>query len=103
MKIENNEETLAIIDRFFEVLDRLKEDGIIRGVQTFTTRYNINRWNLLCMRKEPQLCGGFRVHWLSALVRDYKVNPYFLLLGEGGIYMPGFTPEIIQKLQINCK
>lgn len=103
MNANRDQQTIEIVTRFFSVLDRLKQDGVIRGIQTFTTRYNIGRWNFITMRNNPEQCGAFRVHWLAVLVRDYKINPYYLLLGEGSVYIPGFTPEIVRKLQENCK
>lgn len=102
MKIENNEDTLAIIQRFFDAIEHLKKDGIIGGVKTVTERYGINRWNLLTMKKDPKLCGAFRSAWLSYIVRDYKVSPYWLLLGDGDFYASGFDAEIVKKLNGNC-
>ena len=39
-------ESQAIVKRFFAALYRLKDDKKIRGQQTFTREYDINRWNL---------------------------------------------------------
>lgn len=38
--------TVAIVHRFFEVLDLLKQRRTIRGKKTFCDRYGINRWNM---------------------------------------------------------
>lgn len=35
-----------IVGRFFEALQILKADKVIRGKKTFTDLYDINRWNL---------------------------------------------------------
>lgn len=102
MKIENNEDTIAIVTRFFDAIERLKTDKVIRGLQTYTRRYDINRRNLAALRTDDEARGRFRPSWLSYLVRDYKVNPYWLLLGEGDFYISGFSPEIVKKLQEDC-
>lgn len=103
MKIENNEDTIKIIGRFFEAIDHLRDDKIIGGLKTITERYGMNRWNTITMRKDASLCGAFRSAWLAYLVRDYKISPFWLLLGEGDFYQTGFNAEIVKKLQINCK
>lgn len=78
-------ESQQIVRRFFEALYRLKADRKIRGKQTFTSEYGINRWNLNTLEKEP--CRDiFQVAWLSFLVRDYGVSPTWLLTGFGDFY-----------------
>lgn len=102
MNTELNKDTLEVTNRFFSAIDRLKADKVIRGTKTFTTRYGISRWNFLTMKKEPALRSQFRAAWLAYLVRDYGVNPYWLLLGTGDFYAPGFNAELSKKLQIDC-
>ena len=75
-----------IVLRFFEALNRLKEDKVIRGKKTFTERYGINRWNMNTLEKEPDR-DIFQVAWLTYLVRDYNVSPKWLLTGEGEFYI----------------
>ena len=78
-------ESQAIIRRFFEALYALKARKDIRGKQTFTNQYGINRWNLNTLEKEPER-DIFQVSWLSFLVRDYGVSPMWLLTGFGDFY-----------------
>lgn len=80
-----NPESQAIVRRFFEALYRLKADRKIRGKQTFTRQYGINRWNLNSLEKEPER-DIFQVSWLSFLVRDYDVSASWLLTGFGDFY-----------------
>ncbi len=78
-------ESQAIVKRFFEALYRLKADRKIRGKQTFTREYGINRWNMNTLEKEPER-DIFQVAWLSFLVRDFGVSPMWLLTGVGDFY-----------------
>lgn len=71
-----------IVDRFFACLALLKERRVIRGVQTFTRRYDIDRRNLAKLREDFSR-GIFKPCWLSFLVKDYGVDARWLLTGEG--------------------
>jgi hypothetical protein len=73
-----------VVKRFFKALYYLKEKRMIRGKMTFTTRYNINRWNMNTLEKEPQR-DIFQAAWLTYLVRDYGVSAEWLLTGKGAI------------------
>ena len=75
----------AIVCRLFQALERLKHDRAIRGLQTFTARYGINRWNVITLRREPQR-NIFQPAWLLYLVRDYGVSPTWLITGQGSFY-----------------
>ena len=79
-------ESQAIVKRFFAALYRLKDDKKIRGKQTFTREYDINRWNLNTLEKEPER-DIFQVAWLSFLVRDFGVSAMWLLRGLGDFYL----------------
>jgi hypothetical protein len=80
-----NSDSQIIVRRFFAALQRLKDDRRIRGKQTFTRAYGINRWNLLTLEKEPGR-DIFQVAWLWYLVRDYGVSSQWLLSGHGDFY-----------------
>ncbi len=74
-----------VIKRFFEALYRLKADRVIRGKQTFTNRFEINRWNLNSLEKDMSR-GIFQVAWLSYLNTEYGVSTQWLLTGRGDFY-----------------
>ena len=78
------EESQKIIGRFFEAIYHLKSLGIIRGKQTFTNKYGINRWNLNSLEKDKSR-DIFQTAWLTYLVDDYDVSAEWLLTGRGDI------------------
>lgn len=79
-----NEENKQIVERFFEALQFLKENGTIRGEHTFVTKYGINNQNLYQL-KQDMTRKIFNPCWLTYLVRDYGVSADWLLTGEGEI------------------
>ncbi len=78
--------TSEVTARFFEALNALKERGLIRGKQTFTDCYGINRWNLNSVQKGGQTQKYAQPAWLSYLVRDCGVSGTWLLTGEGEMF-----------------
>lgn len=78
------EDSQVIIRRFFQALQYLKEQKIIRGKQTFTRQFGINRWNMNTLEKEPSR-DMFQTAWLTYLVTEYGVSADWLLTGRGSI------------------
>lgn len=78
-------DTIILVNRFFTAIDTLKEQKAIRGLQTFTNKYDIDRRNLLKMRKDPTTYQ-FQASWMTYLVKDYGVSPRWLLTGEGQMF-----------------
>lgn len=74
-----------IVNRFFLALQELKDRKTIRGVQTFTRRYGINRWNLNTLKKDHSR-DIFQVEWLKHLVDDYGISSKWLLTGKGNMF-----------------
>lgn len=75
---------IEITKRFFEAIDFLKDTKEIRGLQTFTRRYDINKWNMLTLKKDP-MNRILKPEYLSYLVRDYGISADWLLTGRGKI------------------
>lgn len=92
----------TICRNFFAALSRLTADKVIRGKATFAKRYGINRMNFYQLEQDMTR-AIFQPSWLYNLVMDYKVNPMFLMTGEGDFYQPRWNAAKVKKLQINCK
>ncbi len=73
-----------IIERFFQALYFLKAQHIIRGKQTFTTKFEINRWNMNTLEKDMTR-DIFQPAWLTYLVEEYNISAEWLLTGRGEI------------------
>lgn len=78
------EDSQKIVARFFEALYYLKAQKVIRGKQTFTRRYGINRWNMNTQEKDLSR-EIFQPAWLTYLVNDYGISSEWLLTGKGEI------------------
>lgn len=78
-------EGVLVTKRFFEAIDMLKAQKKIRGLQTFTNRYEINRWNLVTVRTQPEV-SVLKPEWIVYLVRDYGISAEWILLGRGGMF-----------------
>jgi len=89
----NNPESIAIINRFYEAIDVLISERQLRGVKTFTDKYNINRWNLNTVRKNPE-SDMFQLVWVSYLIMDFGVSAEWIMTGKGwmfGVESPQFA------------
>lgn len=85
-----------IIKRFFQAIYQLKVDKVIRGKQTFTRKYGINRWNFNTLEKNLA-SDIFQTAWLAYLVKDFGVNSRWLLTGEGEFYSKRVEHEKVQN------
>ena len=80
-----NEESVKIVERFFEAIYDLKERKIIRGKQTFTRRYEINNRNFWLLEQDKSR-DMLQLAWISYLVRDYNVSAEWIMTGKGDMY-----------------
>lgn len=76
-----SKEGIAVTNRFFEAIDMLKAQKKIRGLQTFTKQYDINRWNIISVKQNPEK-SVLKPEWIVYLVRDYGVSSEWILLGR---------------------
>ena len=89
------QDSQQVISRFFEALQVLIDRKTIRGKQTFTTRYGINRWNMNSLQKDMER-DIFQPAWLTYLVRDYNISATWLLTGIGDP-LPPLPKEELHK------
>lgn len=93
------DENIIIVGRFFEIVETLKKEKIIRGLKTLCDRYGWNRWNVQTMREDPAGHSAMlRPSWLAGIVRDYMVNPLWILTGEGTFFRDGWDAEKVRSL-----
>lgn len=93
MRINITPEGIAITKRFFLAIDTLQVMRKIRGLKTFTDKYDINYWNMSTLRKEPER-RFLKPEWLSHLVNDYGVNAKWLLVGVGNMFVNSPNNEL---------
>lgn len=74
-----------VVMRFFLAINELINQKTIRGMQTFTKKYDIDRRNFKLLEMNPQK-KQFDTGWLTYLVRDFGVNAEWLLLGKGAMF-----------------
>lgn len=95
---QEKDKTVAIVERFFKAIRTLIDEGVIRGLQTFTRRYELNRRNVQRLEREPH-SGIFHAGWLTYLAEDYKISPQWLLTGKGELFSAGWDAETVKKVQ----
>lgn len=88
MAMSISTEGVAITERFFKVIDTLSDARHLRGLQTFTNKYKLNRRNLLHVKESPNN-SVLKPEVLAHLVRDYGVSGEWLLTGEGHVFQDG--------------
>ncbi len=94
MKI--SEQGVAITERFFLAIDTLKRDKVIHSLLEFTTTHNINRWNLITVRNQPQQ-SVLKPEWIFYLCNSYNVSADWIILGKGSFYA---NDKLSDKLDI---
>lgn len=77
---------VEITKRFFKAVDALRSQGAIRGLQTFTRRYNLNYWNMTTLKNAPD-AHVLKPECLCYLARDYGVSAGWLLTGKGCMFL----------------
>lgn len=83
----NSKDGINITNRFFKAIEELKARKEIRGLGTFTNRYNINRWNLITVRDNPE-SSMLKPEYIAYLIEGYNVSAEWILLGKGKMFKP---------------
>lgn len=79
---------VEITNRFFKAIEILVENGYMRGLQTFTRRYNLNRRNIQHIKGSPSNTV-LKPELLANLVTDFNISAYWLLTGNGPVFQDG--------------
>ncbi|MCJ2381294.1 hypothetical protein MUN53_11845 [Parabacteroides sp. AGMB00274] len=83
MKI--SQDGIDVTNRFFEAIETLKHQKKMRGLQTFTNKYGLNRWNINTVKWNPEK-SVLKPEWIVYLVRDYGISSEWILLGKGDMF-----------------
>lgn len=76
------EDSIKITNRFFTILHHLIKLKVLRGKGAFARQYGVSQPNLRKLERNPA-SDIFQSAWLYYLVRDFNVNPEWLLTGKG--------------------
>jgi hypothetical protein len=78
-------EGVAITKRFFDAIDMIKNQRRIRGLKTFTDKFDINRRNLITVKKQPD-ASVLKPEWIFYLANEYNVSAEWVITGRGGMF-----------------
>ncbi|SFG54986.1 hypothetical protein SAMN05216383_1205 [Prevotella sp. KH2C16] len=78
-------EAIAITKRFFIALDVLIGQRKLKSLNSFAKKYNINYWNLCTLRNEPER-RVLKIEYITCLIKDYNISPWYILFGTGNIF-----------------
>ena len=81
----DKEDDEIIQRRFFDAVDRCISDKKIRGRQTFTTKFGINKRNFYSA-KDSLVGNRFKPSWMAYLNECCGVSTSYLLTGKGEFY-----------------
>lgn len=79
-----SQEGIEITNRFFEAIQYLRNEKIIRGLGTFTREFDINRWNMVTVRDNPHR-AILKPEWIYYLHKSYNVSVRWIITGQGKI------------------
>lgn len=82
MNISN--EGVAITHRFFLALDSIISMKRIRGVQTFTREFGIDRRNFMLVKSQPSQ-SILKPEWIAYLCNNYGISATWIISGRGNM------------------
>lgn len=85
--VTNSPTAIEITGRFFEAMDYLVAGRIIRGYQTVTNLWHIDRRNLAKLKAEPQR-RSLKVEYVCYLERDFGISSRWVVTGHGKMLLP---------------
>lgn len=86
-----SKEGTEINERFFQALQKLKEDKRI-SLLKFTKAHEINYWNITTVKNKPYN-STLKPEWIYYLVMDYGVSADWIITGRGDFYSDKEKPK----------
>ncbi len=77
--------SVLISKRFFKALAEIIARKELRGIQTFTNLYEIDKRNLYKVKNDPEHFT-LNYSWIYYLVNDFGVSAEWLITGKGEIF-----------------
>lgn len=78
-----SEESIEI--RFFQAIDMLKQQKVIRGLGTFCREYNLNRSHLSKIKNKIPGHHGIEAVWVAYL-SEYGISSDWIITGKGKMF-----------------
>lgn len=80
-----SEDTLAVMERFFQAVATCKQQRLIHTVTDYCAECGIAKPHFYMQRKDRNR-GFFEVGWMLPLVEKYHVSAYWLMTGKGQMF-----------------
>ncbi len=77
--------SVQISQRFFKALAEIIAKKELRGIQTFTNLYGIDKRNFYKVKKDPEHFN-LNYSWLYYMVDDFDVSAEWLITGNGKMF-----------------
>jgi hypothetical protein len=90
---KNNLDGVEITKRFFIAIDVLRANKVIRGLKTFTRKYNINYGNMNTIKNHSK-DRILKPEYIAYLCKEYGINSNWILFGEGNIFADKFENNL---------
>lgn len=82
-----SQQGVNITNRYFLALRTLKSMGVYRRLSDFTDRHDINRGNMLLVKRQPEV-SVLKPEWIFHLCNDYGISVEWVVLGKGDMFIP---------------